>query len=205
MNAAATTDIRGEALWPTLKKVLAKGTAPSARERRMVELLDQWSVDGASRLDRSGDGKIDDPGAAIMDTAFPLLAKAAMCAPLGGGLCDRLAKRVSIFDQPPSGQYSGWHQYMQKDLRTLLGTSVKRKYSMAYCGKGKVSTCAAALWGALAQAGDKLQKAQGADPALWLKDEAPERISFTPLLLIPMNYTNRPSGIQQVISFDGHR
>ena len=205
MNAAATTDIRGAALWPTLKKVLAKGTAPSARERRMVELLDQWSVDGASRLDRSGDGKIDDPGAAIMDTAFPLLAKAAMCAPLGGGLCDRLAKRVSIFDQPPSGQYSGWHQYMQKDLRTLLGTSVKRKYSMAYCGKGKVSTCAAALWGAIKQAGDKLQKAQGADPALWLKDEAPERIAFTPLLLIPMNYTNRPSGIQQVISFDGHR
>jgi hypothetical protein len=205
MNAAASQDIRGEALWPTLKKVLAKGTAPSARERRMVELLDQWSVDGASRLDRSGDGKIDDPGVAIMDAAFPLMAKAAMCAPLGKGLCDRLAKRVSIFDQPPSGQYGGWHQYMQKDLRTLLGTSVKRKYTTAYCGKGKVSTCASALWGAIKQAGDTLEKAQGPDPAVWLKDEAPERISFTPLLLIPMNYTNRPSGIQQVISFDGHR
>ena len=94
---------------------------------------------------------------------------------------------------------------MQKDLRTLLGTAVKRKYSMAYCGKGKVAACASALWGAIKQAGDTLQKAQGPDPALWLKDAAPERIGFAPLPLIPMSYTNRPSGIQQVISFDGHR
>lgn len=30
-------------------------------------------------------------------------------------------------------------------------------------------------------------------------------IKFVPLPLITMAYTNRPSGIQQVISFDGHR
>lgn len=205
MNAAATEDIRGEALWPTVKAVLAKGTAPSPREQKMADLLDAWSAASASRLDGNADGKIDAPGAAIMDAAFPIMAKAAMCAPLGTGLCKRVAARVSIFDQPPGGQYGGWHQYMQKDLRTLLGKSVKQKYSMPYCGKGKVSVCAAALWDALKQAGNKLAAAQGADPALWLKDEGPDRIGFTPLPLIGMDYTNRPSGIQQVISFDGHR
>ena len=107
MNAAATEDVRGQILWPTLKVVLAKGTAPSSRETAMVALLDQWAAGGASRLDGDGDGKIDAPGAAILDAAFPLLAKAAMCAPLGSALCDRVASRVSIFDQPPGGQYEG--------------------------------------------------------------------------------------------------
>ncbi len=205
MNAAATEDVRGEALWPTIKAVLAKGTAPSARETKMTELLDAWSADGASRLDRNADGKIDAPGAAIMDAAFPLMAKAAMCAPLGGGLCDRLAARVSIFDQPPGGQYGGWHQYMQKDLKTLLGKPVKQKYSIGYCGRGRLAACASSLWASLKQVGDKLAAAQGADPAAWLKDAGPERLAFAPLPLIGMAYTNRPSGIQQVISFEGHR
>lgn len=205
MNAAATEDIRGEALWPTVKAMLAKGTAASARETRMVELLDQWSTGGASRLDSNGDGAIDAPGAAIMDAAFPLMAKAAMCAPLGNGLCTRFAARVPIFDQPPGGEYGGWHQYMQKDLRTLLGQPVKRKYTTAYCGSGKVAACAMSLWAALKQAGDKLASAQGPDPGAWVKDANPERLAFGPLPLIGMRFTNRPSGIQQVISFDGHR
>ena len=44
------------------------------------------------------------------------------------------------------------------------------------------------------------------NPAAWRADATAERISFVPgLLPTTMRYTNRPSGIQQVISFNGHR
>ena len=43
------------------------------------------------------------------------------------------------------------------------------------------------------------------DPAGWHSDATAEEIQFRPLPLKTMRYSNRPSGIQQVISFDGHR
>ena len=44
------------------------------------------------------------------------------------------------------------------------------------------------------------------DPAAWTADAVRERISFLPgLLPYTMRYTNRPSGIQQVVEFKGHR
>ena len=50
------------------------------------------------------------------------------------------------------------------------------------------------------------RRAQGRDPAAWRADANAERISFVPgLLQTTMRYTNRPTGIQQVISFKGHR
>mgnify|MGYP003288183171 CR=1 FL=1 len=51
-----------------------------------------------------------------------------------------------------------------------------------------------------------LEAAQGADPNAWRADATLERIEFAPgLLPYTMRYTNRPSGIQQVIEFRGHR
>jgi hypothetical protein len=56
-------------------------------------------------------------------------------------------------------------------------------------------------------AGAALTADQGTpDPAAWRADATAERIHFAPgLLSTTMRYTNRPSGIQQVISFNGHR
>ena len=62
------------------------------------------------------------------------------------------------------------------------------------------------LWAALNSAGAQLARTQGSNPAAWRSDATRERISFVPgLLPLTMRYTNRPSGIQQVISFNGHR
>ena len=45
-----------------------------------------------------------------------------------------------------------------------------------------------------------------ASPDAWKSDAAAERIKFAPgLLTTTIRSTNRPSGIQQVISFKGHR
>jgi acyl-homoserine lactone acylase PvdQ len=207
MNAAATQDVRVMEFVPVLARLLRGGTAPSARATRMLELLEEWRAQGGSRLDRDLDGKIDHAGAAILDTAWPRLADAAMTPVLGKPLADQLdATLHSRFDLPPDGQFSGWHQYMDKDLRTLMGERVRGPFSNRYCGNGDVAVCRAALWAALEAAGVELEAAQGSDPAAWRADALRERISFLPgLLTETIRYTNRPSGIQQVIEFSGHR
>ena len=207
MNAAATQDVRAMKFVPLLARLLKGGTAPSARATRMLELLETWRANGGSRLDRDLDGKIDDPGAAILDTAWDRLADAALTPVLGKPLADQLDDTLhSRFDLPPSGQFSGWHQYISKDLRTLLGERVKGAFTNRYCGNGDINVCRAALWAALEAAGVELEAAQGGDPAAWRADANRERIGFLPgLLTHTIRYTNRPTGIQQVIEFSGHR
>jgi acyl-homoserine lactone acylase PvdQ len=199
MNAAATEDVRIVKLWPTLRAVLARGNAPSQRDAAMVYQLQRWRRNGGSRLDTNDDGNIDAPGAAILDRAWDGLAHAAMCRRLGTAGCDALATRMSVFDTPPGGQYAGWHQYLRKDLRTLLGRRVHGHFRLSYCGDGHLRRCSQDLWRALDQAGNALQAQQGPNPATW--HEPAERVHFAPLPLTTIRYTNRPSGIQQVIAF----
>jgi acyl-homoserine lactone acylase PvdQ len=213
MNAAATQDVREITFEPVLSKLLRTGPAPSKRAAKMLGLLDAWHAHGGSRLDRKGNGKITDPGAAIMDKAWPLLANAWASSVLGSKLSAQFARFTSQFDQPPGGQYTGWHIYMQKDLRTLLGERVRGKFAVRYCGAGNLRRCRHELWGAIQKAGNELAAKQGADPSAWRASATDERITFVPGLLkisptssIPytMRYTNRPSGIQEVVSFTGH-
>ena len=83
MNEAATEDVREMTVEPLISKVLAHGHAPSARDAEMLKLLNEWHQQGGSRLDRTGNGQITAPGAAIMDTAWPLMAKAWASRVLG--------------------------------------------------------------------------------------------------------------------------
>jgi hypothetical protein len=90
---------------------------------------------------------------------------------------------------------------MWKDLRAMLGQKVAGAYHLRYCGNGKVATCAHELWAALDAAGAKLAAQQGADPNAWRVPEAKEQITFAPIPLITMQYTNKPTGIHQVMQF----
>ena len=198
-NAGATEDVRITQLWPTLKAVLAKGKSPSAAATQLVGTLDAWAAAGGSRVDANLDGNIDSPGAVILDTAWNKITDAGLCDRLGTSLCKALEGRISRFDQPPSGMYSGWHQYMDKDLRTLLKQKVAGKYHLRYCGDGSLTRCSKELWAAIDAAGKTLTAAQGADPAKWT--EKATTISFSPLPLTTIQYTNKPSGIHQVMAF----
>jgi acyl-homoserine lactone acylase PvdQ len=201
-NAAATEDVRVVELWPTLARVLARGKAPSAKTKRLADVLQVWHDAGGSRRDADHDGRIDSPGAAIMDAAWKDLTDAALCDRLGSSLCDQLEKRVGgRFDRPPGGQYGGWHQYMWKDLRAELGDKVAGKYHLRYCGRGDVKTCAKELWTALDKTRKTLEARLGPDPTAWRVPEAKEDITFAPLPLITMQYTNKPTGIHQVMQF----
>ena len=169
--------------------------------KQVVALLQAWHDAGGSRRDADRDGKIDDPGVPILDAAWKGLTDAGLCDRLGTALCKQLEGRNARFDQPPGGQYGGWHQYMWKDLRALLGQKVAGAYHLRYCGDGSVKTCSRELWAALDAARKRLAAQQGADPTAWRAPEAKEQITFAPLPLITMQYTNKPTGIHQVMQF----
>ena len=146
----------------------------------MLSLLVAWRNHGGSRLDRNLDGKIDDPGAAIMDAAWPKIADAFMKPQLGPQL-DELNSLFTRFSQPPGGQYDGWYQYFDRDIRHLLGEHVAQPFQNSYCGHGVKSACKQAIWNAIAAAGAELTAAQGtSNPAAWRADATAERIHFAP-------------------------
>lgn len=196
MNRAATQDLRAVEVWPLVSAVLATGPAPSARAEQLKRLLDEWN---GSRLDADLDGRIDHPGAAIMDAAWPRLADTVL-APVLGLLVTDLARLEGKHDGPSAGNAfgSGWYGYVQKDLRALLGRPVRGAYSMRYCGAGDLPACRASLWAALEAAA-----ADVADPADWRADAAAERTRFG-FLSQTARFANRPT-FQQVVTFDGHR
>jgi acyl-homoserine lactone acylase PvdQ len=198
-NAAATADPRA-LMWPAVKAVLDRGTAPSPLATAVVDAITRWSASDASWVDADVNGTIDAPGQAAMAAVWDELAGAAMCGRLGASLCKALETRQSRFQRPPKGMYGGWHQYMSKDLRALAGERVRGRFHVRYCGKGKVGSCARALWGAIEKAAQAEAARQGSsDPAQWKAPTA--KISFAPVPLADMQYTNRPSGIHQVMQF----
>lgn len=198
-NAAATADPRG-LMWPAVKAVLDRGTPPSALAAAVVDRITAWSAGDASWVDGNGDGIVDAPGQAAMAAVWNDLAGAALCGRLGAKLCAALETRQVRFQRPPSGMYGGWHQYMSKDLRTLLGRKVRGRYNVRYCGRGDVERCAADLWAAIEQGAQAAARSQGtSDPTQWRS--LTTKIAFTPLPLAQMQYTNRPSGIHQVMQF----
>ncbi|HEX8743296.1 MAG TPA: penicillin acylase family protein [Thermoleophilaceae bacterium] len=206
MNAAAVQDPRGYLLWPTLRAMLDRGTSPSPLATQMVAQLDAWNARRAPRIDADRDGNIDDAGVPIMDAIWTRVTDAALCDTIGKALCKQLDRTLHTrFSAPPGGgQYSGWHHYMYKDFRSLLGEKVAGAFSRRYCA-GTAAACAAKLWKAIDAAGASLAASLGSDPATWREPRSKNLIKFGPLPLIDMDYTNRPSGIQQVISFNGHR
>ena len=195
MNRAATQDLRTVAVLPVLENYLG-GTAPSAFDNQLVSLMFDWLKNGASRIDQDLDGKIDDPGAAIMDAVWPGLADVLM-RPTLGPLTDRLKTLLGVddFANPHGSSYfGGWYGYVVRDLAASTPT---------FCGGGDSARCRASLWAAIDEAGAALAVAQGPDPTRWRADATGERITFG-FLPQTARWTNRPT-FQQVISFDSHR
>jgi acyl-homoserine lactone acylase PvdQ len=199
-NAAATADPRA-LMWPDVKAVLDRGTPPSPLAAAVADSITKWSAGDASWVDADGDGFIDAPGQAAMAAVWDDLAGAAMCGRLGKRLCKALETRQARFEGPPANNmYGGWHQYMSKDLRALLGQKVAGRFHVRYCGRGDVERCVRALWAAIEKGAEAEAAHEGsADPTRWHRPVA--KIDFTPLQLVQMQYTNRPSGIHQIFQF----
>ncbi len=208
MNRAATVDLRAEINWPVIRRVLRRTAAPSALAAKAAAQVDAWVAAGPDRLDRNLDGKIDAPGAAVLDGAYDGLATAVL-KPVLGKLTTELSGIQGISNDANSGGSSyggGWYGYVDKDLRTQLGAPVRGRWSRRYCGAGNLRACSRSLWAALGAAATKLAAGQGPDPAAWRSDATTERIKFAPGLIpgTTMRWTNRPT-FQQAIEFSGHR
>ena len=61
-----------------------------------------------------------------MDGSWNDVADAFMAPKLGDQL-DELDSLFSRFNLPPGGQYDGWYQYFDRDIRELLGKKVSRR------------------------------------------------------------------------------
>jgi len=209
MNAAATQDLRVQgSLLEGIGRVLDGSTAPSPRSQQLLDVLLRWRADGSSRLDRDLDGTIDaGPGALIVDELYPRLADKVLEPLLGPELNGQLTALAGRSNGTASGFTGGRINYLDKDLRALTGTSFRSPFATRFCGRGELAACRAAIWEAFEETGAALAAARGSeDPARWTADATAERIRFLPgLLPTTIRYTNRPSGIQQAISFTGHR
>ena len=95
MNAGATQDVRAIRTVPLLHELLTPGVAPSLEAQQALQVMDQWRKDGGSRLDLDLNGEIDHPGAAIMDRAWPKIARR-----VHGAAARRPARRARIALQP---------------------------------------------------------------------------------------------------------
>jgi acyl-homoserine lactone acylase PvdQ len=213
VNRAATQDLRAVEVWPVIDAVLRGGPAPDERSARAVALVNAWVASGASRLDRDLDGRVDDPGAAVLDQAWDPLSEAVLRPVLGdlaapGGLLGQILGRDHAPRRANGSAYGGgWYGYVEKDLRALLGRRVRGRYSRRYCGGGNLDACRQSLWAVVQQSADALAAAQGTDPAAWRTDATQERIDFVPGLLgqaNTMRWANRPT-LHLLMEFDGHR
>ncbi len=194
MNRAASEDVRSP-VWPIVSRVLHAGTAPSARDQQIVDLLDDWVDRDAPRLDADDDGLYDEAGPAIMDAMWRPIANAVM-APVFGSLLDDL-DRVRDLDGLEGASY------VDKDLRRLLGDPEVGPFNLTYCGAGVLADCSESLWQAIHAAADATATQIGQpDPALWIKTA--RRTGFIPgLLPDTFPFTNRPT-FQQVLEFERH-
>ena len=194
-------------VWPVVRDVLSRGSG-TLRAGVAASLLGEWFAAGGSRIDANLDGKVDAPGAAVLDAAWPRLANAVLAPVLDEPARAALGRLVP--DEPAlrpsgSGARSGWWSYIHKDLRAVLGRSVAGAFRTRFCGSGDVDACAASLWTALDQAAGALEAAQGPEASSWRADAKRERIRFAPgTLRRTMRGTNRPT-FQQAITFQSHR
>ena len=201
MNAGATQDVRAIDTVPLLRQLLDGAAAPSEQAQRMLDLLGAWRANGGNRLDLDGDGLIDDPGAAIMDAAWPRIADAFM-RPRIGRSARRARHAVLALQRPARRAVRRLVPVLRPRHPGLLGSGSS--------GRSRTPTAApAARLPASRRSGSDRRRRRGADgrrrePPTRPRGGRPRprrRSRSHRVNVETMAYSNRPSGIQQVISF----
>ncbi len=174
VNLAATTDLRGEEIWPWMRKVIGK---VGGKKGKLVKILNSWHRSGANRLDRNGDNVYEHSGAvALMDAWWPKFVTAEFEPVLGKDLFEMVRDRVLGF-----GDFGwDWSSQVQKDLRNVLGHFEADRYSRIYCGgprpvsrsvaerNAATAACRKVMLRTLGEAFDEVASQQGSnDPAQW--------------------------------------
>jgi acyl-homoserine lactone acylase PvdQ len=170
---AATSDLRGQEVWPVMDKVIGKSSNPLVRQ--LVGLEQTWSQAGGQRRSLTYDGDVEyGPATLLMDTWWPLLVRAEFGPTLGTKLQSFI--NANIDQIAPNGLYDGtsdafgqgWENDVSEDLHQVLGQQVVGRFSRTYCGGGSLKKCRAILTGTLLEAFNDVKAKQGADPTKWV-------------------------------------
>ena len=194
---AATVDVRGARVLPTVLELLDRAPAPNATAAAARDELRRWVQQGAHRRDRNDDGWYDDHAVALVDAWFPRLVDSVF-RPLLGDYLRPGTIRPKAVDNPPSqtgGAYAyGWYSTLVVDLERVGGARSTPPDVPVFCGDGDPEACAILLWQAL----DAARTAAGPLPRF----AGFERLRFLPYVgnLQSMRWSNRPT-FQQVVSF----
>ena len=170
MNKAATEDVTATQVWPVIHAVLASGQGP---ERPGAGSPTSSSRRGRPRAPRGStrdlDGKIDDPGAAILDVAFTKMATAALGARLGRARPTTWPTcRASTRTRRAATGRRSAAAGTATSTRTCARCSAARcagRFALSYCGRGSLARCSAELWAALDAADQRARRRAGRRPA----------------------------------------
>ncbi len=207
MALAATTDLRGQELVGLIQRVLdaERPAGLDPRAERVVELLGEWTDQGAHRRDHDDDGSYEHATAiAVMDALWQPLVDAIF----EDGTADaREVLGLTLHNTTMSGLGSafndGLYAHVHKDLRQALGVDVQAPFSTTYCGDGVLDDCALDLWGAVeATLVDLEEKFDSAEVDDWRRARGDDAIVHTPVGVTGVadtHWQNRPT-FQQVVS-----
>jgi hypothetical protein len=208
---------------PVLRRVIGATDDPELSE--LLGILTRWERAGAHRRDLTRDNVYEDSAAvALMDAWWEPLVQAMFEPTLGDPLIDRITP-LNRFNLPPMGNRGGafdegWYEYVDKDLRTMLGDRVRGRFSRRYCGGGSLTRCRSVLVSTLKRAAADVRARYGvADlsqvrvPATCEERENADdpvkcdQIEFQAAGAIttpPIPWQDRPT-FQQVLEVRGHR
>ncbi|HEX5116085.1 MAG TPA: penicillin acylase family protein [Pseudonocardiaceae bacterium] len=230
MEDAAVTDLRGEKVLPELLQVINSAPVTDPTEAAAVAKLTAWAQAGAKLVESSqgSESYVDAQAIQIMDAWWPLLVQAEFAGGMGSDLFTAMIGAIQINESPSGGQAGpsvgpadanesiphkgssfqfGWWSYVDKDVRTVLGSPVSGWVNTPFCGS--LATCRTALLTSLSQAAAEpsTQVYPGdADCAAgnqWCADSIIQR-PFGGVTDGKITWQNRPT-YQQVVQFTSHR
>ncbi|WP_328745894.1 penicillin acylase family protein [Streptomyces sp. NBC_00285] len=222
MADASLTDLRAEDVLPDLLKVVNSSTVTDSTAAAAVTKLQAWLTAGGKRTETSAGSKkyADADAVRILDAWWPLLVQAEFSPGLGSNLYTALTANLSVDESPsaahgPTGAHAGssfqfgWWSYVDKDMRSVLGESVKGPLANTYCGGGSLSACRDILISTLKTASGKTAAQVYPGDTLcsagdqWCADSIVQR-TLGGIKHYNISWQNRPT-FQQVVEFTTHR
>ncbi|MDH6627339.1 acyl-homoserine lactone acylase PvdQ [Streptomyces sp. LBL] len=222
MADAALADLRAEDVLPDVLKVINSSTVTDPAAAAAVSKLQAWVTAGAKRTETSAGSKTyaDADAIRILDAWWPLLVKAEFEPGLGSDLYTAFTGNLPVDEAPssahgPTGAHAGssfqygWWSYVDKDIRAVLGESVRGPLGQKYCGGGSLSACRDVLVSTLKEAAGRTaaQVYPGDDLCAagnqWCADSIVQR-TLGGIKHPNISWQNRPT-FQQVVEFTSHR
>ncbi|KPI16223.1 peptidase S45 penicillin amidase [Actinobacteria bacterium OK074] len=222
MADAALEDLRAEDVLPDLLKVVNSSTVTDTTAAAAVTKLQTWLTAGGKRTVTAAGSKTyaNADAIRILDAWWPLLVQAEFQPGLGSDLYTAFTSNLAIDESPsaghgPTGAHAGssfqygWWSYVDKDMRSVLGETVKGPLAQQYCGGGSLSACrdilistlktAAGMTAAQVYPGDTYCSAGDQ----WCADSIVQH-ALGGIKHGAISWQNRPT-FQQVVEYTSHR